>query len=417
TAVDRAVLILQGKTSGLIGSLKEEMEKAADELNFERAALLRDRIKAVNSVRERQMVLTGEGIDTDAVGFYRGQAKSCFAVLHYVSGKLLGKDWELLESPMEEDSEALSQLIRLFYSGKRRIPKRILLPFPLPDGDDIARLLEEERGSGVHIYTPQRGEKRVWLEAASENARAETERATTAEEKRSKTAEWLKNALGLEKTPERIEAFDVSNTAGADNVASMVVYHKGRPLKSAYRKFIIKTVQGQDDYASMTEAVSRRAARYNDGDAGFSPLPDIMLIDGGQEHARSAVKALNENGLTLPVFGMVKDDRHRTRALITPEGREIGISACPPVFAFIGSIQEEVHRFAIEFHRKKREKRSFNTELSGITGVGEKRIEALLKVFGSVKGVKAAEIEDLKRVLPAPAAAAVYERFHGEAEK
>lgn len=197
----------------------------------------------------------------------------------------------------------------------------------------------------------------------------------------------------------------------------MVVYKNGRPLKSAYRKFIIKSVTGQDDYASMAETVSRRAERFLSGDAGFSPLPDLMLIDGGEEHARAAKNVLDEKGLSVPVFGMVKDDRHRTRALISPEGGEIGISACPPVFSFIGGIQEEVHRFAIEFHRKKREKRSFNTELSGIPNVGEKRIETLLKTFGSVRGVKAAELSDLKQVLPLNAAAAVYERFHGGEEK
>jgi len=413
-AVERAVMILQGKTGGLIGAMREEMERASDELQFERAALLRDRIRAVSSLRERQMVLTGEGIDTDAVGFYRGEAKSCFAVLHYVAGRLLAKDWELVESPLEDDAEALSQLLRLYYADGRRAPQRILLPYDLPDSADIERLFSEASERRVNVYVPQRGEKKRWSSAAQDNAREETERATSAEERRSKTAQWLQNALSLPDPPDRIEAFDVSNTGGAENVASMVVFRKGRPLKSAYRKFIIKTVEGQDDYASMRETVSRRAARFVAGDEKFSPLPDLMLIDGGEEHARAAVSALRENGLSLPVFGMVKDDRHRTRALVTPEGEEIGIAAYPPAFAFIGTIQEETHRFAIEFHRKKREKKSFSSRLTGIPGVGKTRAAALLKTFGSVRGIEAAELADLEKVVPKNAARAVYERFHSE---
>ena len=413
-AVDRAVMILQGKTGGLIGSLREEMEQAAEALQFERAAVLRDRLKAVSALRERQMVLTGEGIDTDAVGFYRGEAKSCFAVLHYVAGRLLAKDWELVESPIGDDAEALSQLLRLYYADGRRIPQRVLLPYGLPDGADIEKLFSEAAERRVSVYTPQRGEKKRWSDAAQENAREETERATSAEERRSKTAQWLQNALSLPAAPDRIEAFDVSNTGGGENVASMTVFRKGKPLKSAYRKFIIKTVEGQDDYASMREAVSRRAARSASGDEKFAPLPDLMLIDGGEEHARAAVAALREQGLDLPVFGMVKDDRHRTRALVTPEGEEIGIAAYPPAFAFIGTIQEETHRFAIEFHRKKREQKSFASRLSGIPNVGKTRAAALIKAFGSVRAIAAAELADLEKVVPKNAAGAVYERFHGE---
>ena len=218
---------------------------------------------------------------------------------------------------------------------------------------------------------------------------------------------------------DRIESFDISNTGASDIVASMVVFKDGRPLKRDYRKFRINSLENgtPDDYASMREVIERRLERYKEGDDKFSPLPDLMLIDGGATHAQCALDAMEKTGVSCPVFGMVKDDRHRTRALITAGGEEIGISHLPFVFSFIGTIQEEVHRFAIAFHRDSHRKSVKKSRLDDIPGVGEKRKNDLYKAFNSMKNIENASVEELSRVIPKNAAEAVYASFHGDKEE
>ena len=419
-AVDAAVAIFEGKTTELSKRLTAEMEEAAENLRFECAAEKRDRLKALNLLATKQFVVAGSMADTDAVGYYRSPAKSCFVVLHYIGGTLLDKDFELLDSPFEEDEEALSELLRQYYERRGTWPKTIVLPIPLQDREPLERLFTENAGHRVYIEIPQRGDKLRLVETAHINAREETERAVTAEEKTSKMLEWLQKALGLSKAPQRIEAYDISNTGSSDIVASMTVYVDGRPLKRDYRKFKIKTLETQDDYHSMAEVVSRRIARYKSDDEKFSTLSDLMLIDGGATHAKAALNVLCAAGISVPVFGMVKDDRHRTRALVTPDGEEIGISGSPAVFAFIGAIQEETHRFAVEYHRSLRSKNSYQSKLDAIDGIGEKRRNALLKSFGSLKAIKAASVEELAKVVPKDAAERVYAHFRdggGEQEQ
>ena len=210
---------------------------------------------------------------------------------------------------------------------------------------------------------------------------------------------------------------DSSHTGGADQVGGMVVFQDGKPLKSAYRRFRIESCTGADDYGAMREVLTRRFRRYLDGDEKFAPLPDLLLIDGGQEHARVAEQVLAETGLDVPVLGMVKDDRHRTRALVTAQGREIDLHAAPNVFALIGQIQEETHRFAITFHHESHSRSSTRSALDGIPGVGKVRAQALLKTFKSVKAIREADIFALERVLPKDAAASVYLHFHGETDE
>jgi len=411
--VDAAVAIFEGKTTELSKKLAAEMEEAAEKLQFERAAEKRDRLKAMNLLATKQFVVAGSMADTDAVGYFRGPAKSCFVVLHYIGGNLLDKDFDLFESPFEEDEEALTALLVQYYERRGAWPRTIVLPFDLQDREPLQQLLTENAGHRVYIEVPQRGDKVKLVETANVNAREETERATTFEEKTSKTLEWLQKALGLVSPPERIEAYDISNTGSSDIVASMTVFVGGKPLKRDYRKFKIKTLQAQDDYHSMAEVVSRRIARYKNEDEKFSTLSDLMLIDGGAAHAKGAKQVLNDAGIVVPVFGMVKDDRHRTRALVTPEGEEIGIQASPAVFALIGAIQEETHRFAVEYHRSLRSKNSYQSKLDAVEGVGEKRRNALLKSFGSLKAIKEASIDDLVKVVPKNTAERVYRHFHG----
>ena len=412
----QAAQILEGKGGELMEELRAQMEQAAEELRFEKAAELRDRLRAVENLSNRQRVIATAFADTDAIGFCRG-AKSCFTVLHFVNGDLVGKDTEMMEEPLEEDGEAISDLVRQYYTAHRGgWPKSILLPCKIEDRDDLEELLSQCSGRRIYIETPQRGERMRLIESAALNAREEIQRRTTAAQRRSKTLEWLQRTLELDNFPERIEAFDISNLGSTGIVAAMTVHVDGKPLKKAYRKFRIRDLEMQDDYASMYQAVYRRFKHYVDGDEHFAPLPDLLLIDGGDTHAAVAVQAQRDLGLFVPTFGMVKDDRHRTRALISPEGQEIGISQNQAVFALIGGIQEETHRFAIEYQRSLRNE-SYGSTLDKIPGVGDKRRNELIKYFKSVKAIKEAGLEQLRLVVPRNTAQAVYDYFHSKEDE
>ena len=412
----QAALILEGKSAELIEELRGEMEQAAEELRFEKAAQLRDRMRAIESVSQKQRVIATAFADTDAVGFCRG-AKSCFTVLHFVDGDLAGKDVEMMDEPLEEDPEAVSELLRQYYTAHRGgWPKSILLPCEIEDREELETLLSETAGRRVYLECPKRGERMRLIESAALNAREEIQRRTTQEQRRSKTLEWLQKALELEGFPGRIEAFDISNLGDTGIVAAMTVHVDGKPRRRDYRKFRIRDLEGADDYASMYQAVYRRFRRYLDGDEHFAPLPDLLLIDGGENHAATARKAQEDLGLSVPTFGMVKDDRHRTRALVTPEGREIGIQQNQAVFALVGNIQEETHNTAIEYQRSLRQE-SYASALDQIEGVGPRRKNDLLKAFKSLKAIREASEEQLRLVVPKSTAKAVYEYFHHEGMK
>ena len=417
-AIDQAVRLLEGKLQEVGDELKAEMELAAEELRFEKAAELRDRYKAIELLGKRQKVVAGSLADTDVVGFHRGEAtKSCFVVLHFVEGELAAKDWDLIDTPMEEDTaDILSALVRQYYGGRGNLPRQILLPCELEDEVPLMRMLSQDAGHKVELVTPQRGAKMDLIRLANKNAVEEVERWTTREERQSKLMELLGKMLDLEEPPRRIESYDISNQGADDIVASMVVYVNARPLKRDYRHFKLKDMEGPDDYASMEQVLTRRFRRYLDGDEKFADKPDLLLIDGGENHARVAVKVLEELGLSIPIFGMVKDDRHRTRALVTPEGREIGIQGNQAIFSLIGQIQEETHRFAIEFHRQQQNQRVKGSVLDQIPGVGEKRRSDLLRHFKSIKKIREATQVQLAEVVPKNAAKAVYDYFHPKGE-
>ena len=414
-ALDSAVMVLEGKTAQLTERLTSRMESAAEELRFEEAARLRDRIRALSGLEHRQRVIAAARADTDAVGFRRG-AKSCFSVLHYTDGDLSGKDFSLFEDPTETDEEALSALLRQYYANRSAWPRAILLPFAPEDREDIERWITELAGRRVSLEVPQRGDRARFVEKAAVNAQEEILRATTVEQRRSKTLLWLQEAMGLNVFPRRIEAFDISNTGDTGIVASMTVHINGKPLKRDYRKFRMKEISGQDDFGSMREVITRRFRRLQEGDEKFSEPPDVLFIDGGTLQCGAACAALEELGLSIPVFGMVKDDRHRTRALVTPDGREIGIQSNPAAFALVGRIQEETHRFAIEYHRSLRDSVP-GSSLDKIPGVGEKRRSDLIRRFGTIRAVRSATVEELSAVVPKNTAAAVYAYYHSGEEK
>lgn len=410
--IDQAVRLLEGKYDEVLSDLSAEMERAAEELRFEKAAELRDRMRAIELLGKRQKVVAGSLSDTDVVGFHRGEAKSCFVVLHYADGDLAAKDMDLIETPVEEAREdTVSALIKQYYGSRGSLPRQILLPCEIEDEVPVMRMLSEACGHRVSLVTPQRGAKMDLIRLANKNAVEEVERATSREERASKLMEALGRMLGLPRAPRRIEAYDISNTGDTNIVASMTVFVDGRPLKRDYRHFKLRDMEHADDYGSMEQVLTRRFRRYLDGDEKFGALPDLLFIDGGENHARVALRVLEENQLSIPVFGMVKDDRHRTRALVDPAGGEIGIQQIPAAFALVGRIQEETHRFAIEFQRLQQSKQVRGSVLDRIPGVGEKRRTELLRHFKSVKAIRSASLTELEAAVPKHTARAVYDYF------
>ena len=411
--IQQAAGLLAGNYKPVAAKLREKMLAASESLEFERAAQLRDRMNAIEALGQKQLVTAGGMADTDAIGFAQTEAKSCFAVLHYVDGDLVDKDYEIL--PYADDpAEVVSSLVKQYYLTRGAAPKQILLPMEIEDAALFAELLLQTLKKRVQIRVPQRGDGTKLVELAVQNAKQEAERITSKEEKLRGTIELLRQMLKMERQPRRMESYDISNLSGTDIVASMVVFEDGKPLRSAYRHFKLEGLEEQDDYASMRQVLHRRFDHYLAGDKGFEKAPDLLLIDGGVNHAQTVLRELCEMGIRIPIFGMVKDDRHRTRALVTPEGEEIGISGKQSVFALVGSIQEETHRFAVSYHRKLRGKRMRGSTLDKIPGIGEKRRTELLKRFKTVSAVRQAGLQELQSVLPRDAAAAVYQFFHQE---
>ena len=408
--IEQARQLLQGNYKATAEEIKRQMLNAAENLEFELAASLRNRLQAVEALGKKQLVTAGTLADTDVIGYGESESKACFAVLHFSGGNLLDKEYEIFPIP-EEKEAAVSSLMKQYYLSRGFAPKIVLLPFEMEDQELFSQLLEQQYGKKPHLRIPQRGDNAHLVEMACKNALEEAQRVTDKDERLSGTLKLLGKMLSMD-PPQRIESFDISNIAGTDIVAAMVVFENGKAKKGDYKKFKLENMADQNDYASMEQVLTRRFQHYKNGDKGFEAAPDLLLIDGGVTHAAVAVEALKKLNLDFPIFGMVKDDRHRTRALVTSEGNEIRIDNNQTVFAFIGSIQEEVHRFAITFHRQQRSKRLKYSELDQIAGIGPKRKQELLKKFGSIASIAAATMPELERLLPANAAAAVYQHFH-----
>ena len=413
--MEQARQLLLGNYKTVADQIRAQMLNAAESLEFELAANLRDRLSAVEALSKKQLVTAATLADTDVIGYGQTETKACFAVLHFSGGNLLDKDYEVFPAP-DDPEQAVSSLMKQYYLSRGHAPKFVLLPISIEDSTLFAQLMEQQYGKKPHLRVPQRGDNLRLVELANKNALEEAQRLTSKDERIHGSLALLGKMLSMG-PPKRIESFDISNISGTDIVASMVVYENGRPLKSSYKRFRLEGMSGQDDYASMSQVITRRFLHYQAGDAGFDTAPDLLLIDGGIAHAQIAVAALSALGLAFPVFGMVKDDRHRTRALVTPEGNEIRIDSNQSVFSLIGNIQEETHRFAITYHRQLRSKRLRYSELDGIQGIGPKRKQDLLRTFRSLSAIGKATVEELERVLPRDAAAAVYRHFHPDTEE
>ena len=410
--IRQCIQVLEGKSGELEEQLQNKMKQAAEEMLFEQAAVYRDRIRAIQKLRQSRIAVVTGGADTDALGYAVRGSRACIVRLSYRGGVLVDRSKILLDGLDEGDAaDSLESFLQQYYTKLNWAPKTICVSHEIEDQQAMETYLSDLRGTKCTVQLPQRGEKRREVQLALDNAALELAEAEDAEQRTGKTLHLLREMLGLSATPVRMEAYDISNTAGSEPVASMTVFHNGKPLKSAYKKFKIKTAIGGDDYGAMAEVLGRRLDRALEGDESFLPLPDLFLIDGGQGQAKVALEQLTQRGLHIPLYGMVKDDHHRTRALITAEGQEFGISATPAVFALIGRIQEETHRFAITFHRTLRSKGMRKSSLEGIPGIGAAREKALLKRFGTVRAIMNADLDQLKAVLPEGAAQAVYHHF------
>ena len=402
--IDSVLEFLSGKQKKVLDYLKHEMEKAAEALEFEAAANFRDYIAGVNALKENQRVTMTSGKDLDMI-IPVGKGEDSSVVLFPVrDGKLSGRETFAMQAEGEDDYDSVvGQFIKQYYSQWSSIPPEIVLARPLAE----SRLIEEylrgiEDGRRVHITVPQRGPKKALLDLAEKDVeemkKTLEEKLRSAREKEEQLNARLYTILGVKKDVYRIESYDISNTNGVDTVGAMVVFNNLKPVKKDYRRFKIKTVDGPDDYASLQEMLYRRFKRAAAGDAGFSKLPDLILMDGGRGQVTAAEKVLSAMKLSIPVLGMAKDDSHRTRALVNGRGHELVLTEEPMMYRYCGRIQEEVHRFAIEYHRGLRNRNSIGSALDNISGIGPVKRNALLAHFDSIEEIKKAGIDELMEV-------------------
>lgn len=391
--VEEAVRYLKNGSKASVEELTAEMEQAAENLEFERAARLRDRIAALSRLKNGQSIFDDKQ-EFDIVGGAQNIGVASFAVIKYRGGRLVDKE-NFFIGDEYEPAEMRRDFLVSYYSEREDIPKEILIDEDFEDAELIAALIREHAGHAVKIYVPRRGEGIAKIALARKNAGeylalriGRTQREITA-------LEDLRELLGLAKIPEIIESYDISNFGETGVVGGMVVYKNGRPLKSAYKRFSIKTVDGQNDYACMQEVLRRRITRFREGDESFAPLPDLILLDGGRGHISAVSEVFEELGVDIPLFGLVKDSKHRTRA-IAREGGEIEIKSNRGLFAFLTNIQDEVHRWAISYQRIKHKQALFTSELRQVKGIGEAKQTALLRHFKTKQAMKAASVEELR---------------------
>ncbi|GFR35767.1 UvrABC system protein C [Thermobrachium celere] len=426
--IDDVLRLLQGKYDELIKNLEEKMYLESSRLNFEKAAEYRDQINSIKKIQEKQRIISSYLDDEDVIAFAKDDEGVSFEVFFIRNGKLIGRENFYFD---DVDEDALSQFLVQFYEEREFIPKEILLSSELPEINIIESYLSNKKGSKVAIKVPKRGEKSEIVELARKNAFETLKNIRNKLQEEKLKTEFvlheLKRTLNLENLPNRIEAYDISNIQGTDSVGGMVVYENAKPNKKQYRRFKIKTIVGSDDFNSMAEIVERRFSRgleeikvlldegKNISEGKFSSFPDLILVDGGELQVNAVKRVVNSFGLAIPICGMVKDDRHKTKSLFY-EGREIILDKHSYLYRFIASIQEEVHRFAISYHRGLKNKNTLSSVLDDIPNVGKKRKLALLKHFNSIDEIKNASIDKLLEVegINEKAALSIFNYFHNE---
>ncbi|MDD3693730.1 MAG: excinuclease ABC subunit UvrC [Oscillospiraceae bacterium] len=412
--VQQAIEFLTQGSAKMISLLTKRMNQAAENLEFEKAARLRDRISAIKRLGQKQKVVRSRVAQQDVIALARGEKKVFFEVFRFKKGRLYDREDFVVEDS-GDIPEIRAEFLRRYYSMRNDIPPQVTIDGEVEDIKLTEQWLENKAGRRVRIIQPKKGEQAQLVEMCRNNAAERVAQQSGMSGKDAAALDELAQLLGLADPPRVIESYDISNTGGSDNAAGMVVFENGRPLKSAYRRFKIKSVIGQDDYASMREVIERRLNEYekNKGlDNGFGRLPDLILIDGGHGHVSTVLPVLKKHGYQIPVFGMIKDSSHRTRA-IAASGGEIAISGRRAAFTLVSSIQQEVHRWAIDYHRRLRSKSNIGTTLTKIKGVGDMRARSLLRHFGSIKAIRAASVDEIAAVkgMTKPVAIAVREYF------
>lgn len=393
--VEDAVAFLKGGSKASVRDMTKKMNELSEELKFEEAAKLRDRIRSIKNLEERQKVVSINVPEEDVFALVNGNKKACFEVIRFKNGRLSDTEFWLIDS-QDDLKEARLELIERYYSMRSDIPSRIAVDGEIEDEELLREFLEKQRGKKVEFIHPQKGEHLSILNMCIKNANEHLAQSEGRLGREFVALEELASLLGLQKPPEYIESYDISHTFGADNVAGMVVFHNGRPLKSAYKRFAVKGFDGQNDVGSMNEVLTRRFNHYYNDEEGstFKILPDLILLDGGQPQVNAVLPVIKKMNLSVPVFGMVKDNKHRTRA-IAYGGGEIEINSHRAAFTLVSNIQEEVHRFAISYHHKKHTKSAFSSGLMNIDGIGEKKAKALLKHFKTISSIKEQTPESL----------------------
>ena len=393
--INQIIGLLEGKFDSIIKETKKEMEEASKKLDFEKAASLRDRILAIERITEKQKVSNFSENNIDVIGIYKNELSVCVEIFFVRSSKMIGREHYFFDDLKDmPEEEIASGFIKQYYMNAIEFPNKIMLRYNLEEKELLEKFLSQNAKRHVELKSPQKGEKLRFVEMAELNSKITLENRV---KDRTEILKELKEVLKLEKLPLKIESFDISNISGNFIVAGMCVCQNGVIKKNLSRRFKIKTVFGQDDPRCMTEVVSRRVYHsIENPKGGFGELPDLILADGGITQIRAIKEALRENNIDIPVFGMVKDDKHSTRALINEERKEFKISE--ELFKFITVFQDEVHNTAIEYHRKLRDKEMTKSKLDYIDGIGEKKRTALLKEFGSLSKIKEADIEDLIKI-------------------
>lgn len=415
--LDEALQFIRSGGVQSVEVLTERMQQAAEALDFERAARYRDRISAIRRITEQQKVIEFPHESLDVLGWVQGEDKIYCSLLVLREGRLRDKK-DFSFDCMAEPEEIVTEFLLSYYMQAEAAPAEVFLDRELPDRALLEQLLREHRGKKIQFTVPQRGESRKLCQMAQNNAAQELARDTNRTGREIAALTELGRLLGLSHPPDYIEAFDISNIGGSTIVGGMTVFRRGRPEKRLYKKFTIRDMAAPDDYAAMEQMLTRRLTHYkeaaeNGKKDGFETLPDLWLIDGGAGQVAAAKKAAAQFGVEIPIFGMVKDDRHRTRA-IRAENEEIAIRSSQSVFRLITAIQDETHRYAISFSRKKHRKTGFASVLTGVPGIGEQRAAKLLKHFKSMAAVKAADEEALAAApgMTRPAAEALYRYLH-----
>lgn len=417
--VEEVLSFLSGKYNKVIKVLEKDMVEAAEELNFEKAALLRDQINSIKHIEHKQAVLSSSMEDQDIIAYARSENDTLIQVYFVRIGKLVGREHFLLEETADVEIEkTIYDFLIQFYADVAFIPKEILLQSDIEDNSIMQQWLSMKKESKVELKVPLKGTKHNLLELAQKNAEISLTQfgeQMKKEEIRTKGAlREITAIIGLDKKITRIEAYDISNTQGVQSVGSMVVFEGGKPKPSDYRKFKIKTVVGPDDYASMKEVLERRLVRLQgDHEASFSKTPDLILIDGGKGQVSSAQQVVDDLGLDIPICGMIKDDRHRTRGLLY-EKKELPLSPGTEGFKLITRIQDEAHRFAIDYHRKLLGRDQVRSIMDDIPGVGKKRKQALIRHFGSLDTLRKASLEEIQKIpgMPQNIASNIHDFFH-----